>query len=441
MLGTSLAMETSTGRLWWLEKRYTTSVSGNYQYSFRRLASNIDRAEAERLYQFARTESAQWYKALDISASDLAAIERYEAMQREYTLWRDYQQLGKIAKNKPIADIPAAPAGESLPISPTSSFAGKTGQFTKRDGMAEAPAKDWVSYNISGRLASSDDFIKAMASNDGLGDWIAGAGRVARPAVQEAATKWRSWTPAERETFLRSGVRESGYNQWIYREGKFERGTYINSSLTDGQAFVYDYTSQMVQQWAVTSGDSHILSVALQRAAMEEFNLQQYTTLEHFANRAHQGGFGVDAGPLLPASETFYAANGTDLRLFLRAMYDVTQEELALAGIDTVRVVRGVGSYPVAATKEWSDAGLRLADIAQGASREGAVDLQPMSSFAVSTGTAKKFGQKLIYADIPSSWVIGTCRTGFGCLHEYEWVVLGGPMRATIQNVARSSYG
>lgn len=380
-----------------------------------------------------------------VSPEAFAAIKAETTLMHDLTAWEDYKYLKSISK-KSINEVPVGLGGTTVPIPASSTFTGKYKKWTTRDDFnsydAAARAKDRVSYEISQKLAKDDAFIDSMARNDHLGQWIGDAGRSGRPAVVRAAAKWERWTIKERETFLRTGSAEGGYFDWSvktdYGTGapQFVKGQWHNSATADGQAFIYDYTAQMVQQWAVTSGDAHVLSVGMQRAAMEEFSLQATTTLEHFAERAHSGGYGVPPGPLLDASEAFYAANGDSIRRFLRQMYDVTQEELALAGIDTIRVVRGVSSVPKAAQLEWlgEHSGTSLGINEE---RAGAVDLQPMSSFAVSTGTAKKFGGTLMYVDVPASWVVGTCRTGFGCLNEYEWVLLGGPMRANLTRVNR----
>lgn len=396
-------------------------------------------------------DSDEWLSLLRADLTEFrTARQDLIDLQRAATARYEYEVLAKIRGKTPIAEVPTQLSGASAPIPVTSSFTGAPRKWTLREaktndlhgGLAEQ-AKDQVSTRIAARLHKDDAFIKSLAENDRLGEWVENAGRSPRPAVREAAQHWRSWTPEQREAFLRSGEVNPGYYQWYTSMSygidgpaamTLNKGMWVKSSASDGAAFIYDYSSQMVQQWAVTSGDAHILSVGLQRAAMEEFSLQATTTLAHFEGRMHRGGFGVSEGDLLSASEAFYDTNGIALRRFLRHMYDETQEELAIAGIKTVRAIRGVDSTPRALAAELQQTG---AAFERGMHVEGPVDLQPMSSFAVDTTTAKKFGGMLIYVDVPASWIVGTCRTGFGCLNEFEWVILGGPMRATVHNAGR----
>jgi hypothetical protein len=53
------------------------------------------------------------------------------------------------------------------------------------------------------------------------------------------------------------------------------------------------------------------------------------------------------------------------------------------------------------------------------------VMLNPLSSFALNQTTAAGFGNTLIYVDVPKERILGSTLTGFGCLNEYEFVVIG----------------
>ncbi len=55
------------------------------------------------------------------------------------------------------------------------------------------------------------------------------------------------------------------------------------------------------------------------------------------------------------------------------------------------------------------------------------VILQPMSSFSSQYAQASQFGNQMFTARIPVERIMGSARTGFGCLNEYEFIVLDGP--------------
>jgi hypothetical protein len=79
------------------------------------------------------------------------------------------------------------------------------------------------------------------------------------------------------------------------------------------------------------------------------------------------------------------------------------------------------------------------------------VQLRPLSSFAVDKSTGKAFEtalaergssdvSALFEATIPANRVVGTAQTGFGALHEWEWVVMDTPGEMTWNVTLRSFY-
>ena len=213
----------------------------------------------------------------------------------------------------------------------------------------------------------------------------------------------------------------------------------------------------MVRQWAKSSNDHDMRSLALQVDAAEELGLelsdwQKGNILELQQQRdvyIAKGLLSKDFNSLEDAYEGYrnvwqdeYKAdyenyklivqrklldvatyNGTAggyvplydserQRKFIRAMYDNTQERLkGGSGIyGTVKLYRGV--------KEGVDESLR-----------GNVILyagNTMESWSVSENVAREFGDRLLYAVVPVENVIGTARTGFGCLTEGEFVITPG---------------
>lgn len=154
----------------------------------------------------------------------------------------------------------------------------------------------------------------------------------------------------------------------------------------------------LVQTWAATSNDHNPRSLAVQLAIEEEFGLKDVAPWSSL--KAAQG-------------DKEYAQNGAVYRAFVRAMYEATQERLKKDGITHVTVRRGMAlpnSY----------------QYTKGSTYE--IALRPASSFTsnVSTASSFKHGGIVIQAIVPIERILGSAMTGFGCLNEYEWVVLGG---------------
>jgi len=164
----------------------------------------------------------------------------------------------------------------------------------------------------------------------------------------------------------------------------------------------------VVSQWARTSNDADMQSLSLQQAAAEELGLSlSEWQVQRLAT--------VPSGrPLLPRNQE---------RAIIRAMYDRTQEDLKMAGYepnDTVTLCRGVksdahvynlgtSSYNGNAIESWSTSAWAAGKFA------GAED---------SPSARTKYGA-VLSIEVPIGNIISTCRTGFGCLTEGEFVIAG----------------
>lgn len=172
---------------------------------------------------------------------------------------------------------------------------------------------------------------------------------------------------------------------------------------------------KLVRQWAATSGDSNPSAVASQIAAQAEFGLEGKASLWWSED-------------IVRSATELYARNEVFLRTALRAMYDWTQEQFAEAGITEVALARGQGM---------ANTGL---DLVARATRSELL-LQPMSSFASATRVAQEFvlgwdggeSAAVIKTTVPVSRILSMCRTGFGCLHEHEFVVLASDGRVILE--------
>ncbi len=116
-----------------------------------------------------------------------------------------------------------------------------------------------------------------------------------------------------------------------------------------------------------------------------------------------------------------YASSDDAVRALIDAMYDDTQQFLASSGIDSFVLWRG-SDIPK--------------ELLEGVSHDQVVEsmLNAASSWSLNPNVASSFtsfssagGRQVVFeASIPRERIISTARTGFGCLNEWEFVVVGG---------------
>lgn len=182
-------------------------------------------------------------------------------------------------------------------------------------------------------------------------------------------------------------------------------------SAADRQKAMYDEVNARVAGWAGSSGDSNPASIMMQLAVKDEFGV----TGDPFVS--------FSGGSYLSKQDIHnrYAIAGDFYRRVARGMYDHTQEEFRTAGITHVSLYRGMGfeSRP-----SWATVG-----------KESRADLMPINSWSTSRTQAVRFANGaagngggahkiVLQGTVPVELIIGTARTGFGCLNELEMVVL-----------------
>ena len=200
-----------------------------------------------------------------------------------------------------------------------------------------------------------------------------------------------------------------------------------------GATDVQNAVGRLVDKWSETSGNGDPLACALQAAAEKEFGLStpnwhtwSATGIEKMLTE--EWDFGVVLG-----DEKYQLG----LRRFVRAMYDETQEALTAMGVDDEIWL-------------WRGMSLKPGTLPEGVSQM-MLDLQPMSSFSSDYTTASEFAsmaddvqEVVVGAWVPKERVVGVPGHGFGCLDEYEYVVLGGgdlPAYAGVDVFAEDPFG
>ena len=165
----------------------------------------------------------------------------------------------------------------------------------------------------------------------------------------------------------------------------------------------------MVNNWAITSGDTEAEAVAMQRAVQQEFGLDGATTSHLGANQT---------------ADRMLERNGDAYRAFARAQYDNTQQFLKEHTIPSLAVYRGM-SWPDTPRGQTADGVTR--DRRRSTSQPGLVvelRLQRGGDLldADAAGHGARHGRR---GRTRPARILSTGSTGQGCREEGEVVVLG----------------
>lgn len=208
------------------------------------------------------------------------------------------------------------------------------------------------------------------------------------------------------EQYLDEVFNEDEGNETIAIEMKHHVVTRLSRKKDkDPKGEWYDFANKRIKAWAESSQAGH--SLFMQRAAAREFDapLSEWLKREFIRNYKPSGG--MNASERREGHLTFKKE-----RQFLRNMYNKTQESLRNFP-DYVTLYRG--------TSENQEAGGRLAykhEIAE-------LKSNPLSSWSISPSIALRFGGRVYKMRVHKSRIISTPLTGFGCLSEQEFVVIG----------------
>lgn len=241
------------------------------------------------------------------------------------------------------------------------------------------------------------------------GGGLPGTGYSFKPGTSDESNRWKA-QDTRANTFINKGI---GYFETATPEQRADLKDEIVTNISKGSGVEYETVNEMTSQWARSSNDSDMRSLSLQQAASEEFGVElsewqqnsiddRLGTREKFVQLV-----GEENLPLRLNSITDRATE----RQVLRTMYTQTQEQLRAAGFqpdDTITLFRGFDRDTVIKNRELT-------------SYKG----NAMESWSALRIIARSFGNTLITMDVPVKNIIGTCKTGFGCLKEAEFVIVG----------------
>jgi len=175
-------------------------------------------------------------------------------------------------------------------------------------------------------------------------------------------------------------------------------------ALSEETGVPHDEVITMLKAWIDTSNDSDPASLMMQQEAAKIFGAP--------LTEWQQGNIDRMAGKKWPSYRT--KVSPINARKVLHTMYDKTQRELAAAGVpDPVTLYRGISR--------------RLLPNGQ----VGKVYTNTLTSYSSRRSEADAFVQHkgghgmVAEIQIPRSRILGTPRTGLGCLGESEYVVIG----------------
>lgn len=174
--------------------------------------------------------------------------------------------------------------------------------------------------------------------------------------------------------------------------------------IAERSGLEYEDVNDMVGTWAQTSNDDNPDALHIQQRASEIFGIEpsewQLSKMDNYTDLSSASLWTDD-----------------EIDSFLKAMYENTQDELASAGLDTIKLQRGIYLDTVD-LDAMTEAGLKIGDSI-------ILDQNVMESWTYDPYTSENFGNVILEADVPANRIISTARTGIGCLDEYEFIVSG----------------
>jgi hypothetical protein len=232
----------------------------------------------------------------------------------------------------------------------------------------------------------------------------------------------------------------------------------VARDLSEASGVTEQEAADFVSQWAHSSNDDDMRSLAIQQDAAKEFGLKtseftqskidnakrntEYDIMdaeeawtvagEDMLKRSYPGKTRTQAiaaakeeAKNLPKNNPLMESNKQ--RAILRTMYNETQAELKSRGITEVRLSRGV-SFPKEQAAYWEEQKGQSVVIGTNALESWSVSRLVAGMFAGSGAKGQATGDVGVVLEtvVPAERILSTPATGFGCLTEGEVIVLGG---------------
>lgn len=197
-----------------------------------------------------------------------------------------------------------------------------------------------------------------------------------------------------------SGTTESGWKDYICR------------TISDATGIEYNVVNDFIHNWAKTSNDENINSLLVQKISSSLFGaeLSKWQVEKLNSNSDDVSQFTLD-----------------EIEKMMQAMKAQTETALKADGVEYLTLYRGTGVPKVIFDK--------LTEGNQ-VTWEGG---NAIESWSANPSTAYNFARYHDYAVVmkavfPADRIVGSAKTGFGCMNESEYVVIGGiPYNAQIE--------
>jgi hypothetical protein len=284
-----------------------------------------------------------------------------------------------------------------------------------------APAQPWKGKTIQPTI---DPTANAKGEF-----WLQGAGKQVHPLT---TNQYSQAAQAKSNIAAEIASRMNNKEDWeLFRQHMANRtdGGYSgagmppaweNTTSVERMGLLSQEASARVQNWAGTSGDTDRAAVLMQMAVKDEFGTTGHpapTMAESQYNDWRKSYYKYPTGD-------FY-------RMFARHMYNHTQDEFKKAGITHVSLYRGM-NFAYHGLPSW----VKM-------DKTGKPELQPINSWSTKHSTAIAFsgtGNKsvMMEANVPVELILGSARTGFGCLNEQEFVVFDAPGQVKFKKASYS---
>lgn len=188
----------------------------------------------------------------------------------------------------------------------------------------------------------------------------------------------------------------------------------IVTDLSKATGLDYNRVNTMIAAWAATTNDNKPESLGLQQAASEQFD----APITPWQQKRIDSVSSIAADNEYNAKHFWRAAE--EGKQLLQAMYGKTQQELKDEGIKSVTLYRGV-----VLKRGWAEGLEKDMDypIQENAMESWSLSPETARGFAYGMGETEK--GIVFQAEVPVERILATPKTGFGCLGEFEFVVLG----------------
>lgn len=187
----------------------------------------------------------------------------------------------------------------------------------------------------------------------------------------------------------------------------------ICTNLAEKTGFSYEEVNQAIHNWAESSNDTHYGSISMQRDAAELFGTELSAWQVEKLNKI-ENNFSDNFWKNLKLEEIPWK-NKEDIagqnKKFLKAMYEQTQADLKNRGVTEITLYRGIDLNSTSMFKPGE--AIKL-------------ESNALESWSASPKVARSFGNLVIKAVVPADKILSTARTGFGCLNEAEFLIIGG---------------